>query len=176
MTKTVSELEVILLEGQRRSKQGSYMRRKPAAEALPFLIEARTGLQELVRINDKDPQAWRLLAQAEECLLNYAAARRCLETAMSLSARKDKKDLKRLALLRENEKQWAELELNPDQLGDLGEHLQAALGEAGCDHTFRFTEEWLRRNNGNDINRLLETLRGRGGYCDCEVLANVIAE
>jgi hypothetical protein len=67
------------------------MRRNPAAEAMPFLLEARSGLKGYVKAHENDAQAWRLLSQAEECLLNYAGALHCVEQAMSLSERKDKR-------------------------------------------------------------------------------------
>jgi hypothetical protein len=145
MSKNLAELQQLLIEGQRRSMQGSYMRRNPAATSIPFLLKARSGLKEYIRENETDAQAWRLLSQAEECLLNYVAARQCLERAMSLSERKDKKDLKRLALLKEGEFAWTELKLTPAQLEELGQFLRAKLSQSECDHTLRFTEHGSRR-------------------------------
>jgi hypothetical protein len=174
MSKNLAELQGILIEGQRRSMQGSYMRRNPAPGAIPFLLEVRSGLKEYVEAHETEAQAWRLLSQAEECLLNYAAARRCLEKAVTLSERKDKKDLKRLALLKEYESQWADLNLTPTQLAELGNHLRARLSEQGCDHTFRFTQEWLQASNVGKTKGVMDALRNRGAYCDCEVLNNVV--
>lgn len=114
------------------------------------------------------------LSQAEECLLNYVAARRCLEKAMSLSDQKDKKDLKRLALLKECESTWTDLKLTPAQLEELGEHIRARLSESGCDHSLRFSEEWFQTANVGKTAALKEALRNQGGYCDCEVLNNVV--
>ena len=170
----MAELQRLLIEGQRRSMQGSYMRRQPAPGAIPFLIEARSGLKGYVEIHDDEAQAWRLLSQAEECLLNYPAARHCLEKAMSLSDRKDKKDLKRLALLMESESQWAGLNLTPAQLAELGNHLRTRLSENRCDHTLRFTDEWLKTSAVGKIKNVIVALRNQGGYCDCEVLNYVV--
>jgi len=175
MSKNLAELQGILIEGQRRSMQGSYMRRNPAAGAIRFLLEASSGLKEYVEAHETDAQAWRLLSQAEECLLNYAAARHCLEKAMTFSERKDKKDLKRLALLKGYESQWADLALTPTQLAELGNHLQARVSENGCDHTLRFTQEWLKAENVAKSKAVMDDLRNQGGYCDCEVLKNVVA-
>jgi hypothetical protein len=174
MNKNLAELQGILIEGQRRSMQGSYMRRNPAPGAIPFLLQARSGLKEHVEVHEQDAHAWRLLSQAEECLLNYAAARHCLEKAMNLSERKDKKYLKRLALLKECESQWADLNLTPAQLAELGSHLEARLLENRCDHTLRFTQEWLQTHNREKTKGAIEALRNHGGYCDCEVLNNVV--
>ncbi len=172
--KSLEELRRILIEGQRRSKQGSYMRRNPALAAIPFLLEARSGLRDYVREKDTNIEALRLLSQAEECLLNYSAARQNLERAISLSVPKDKKDMKRLALLTKCENQWTELGLTPAQLEDLGNHLSMKLPENGCDHTLRFTIEWLQRASRRKTKGVIEALRNRGGFCDCEVLNNVV--
>jgi hypothetical protein len=174
MRKDLAELQGVLFEGQRRSMQGSYKRRKPASEAIPFLLEARSGLKEYVEAHENEAQAWRLLSQAEEWLLNYSAARHCLDKAMSLSDRKDKKDLKRLALLREYEAQWTDLNLTPAQLAELGNHLQARLSENGCEHSLQFTQEWLQASNVGMTKAVVEALRNQGGCCDCEVLNNVV--
>lgn len=174
MSKALSELQRILTEGQRRSMQGSYQRRNPAPGAVPFLLEARSGLKEYVESNGNEPQAWRLLSQAEECLVNYAAARHCLEKVMSLCDRQDKKDLKRLARLREYQAHWADLNLTPAQLADLGSHLRTMLSQRACDHSLRFTQEWLRASNFGKTNDMMDAIRNQGGYCDCEVLSNVV--
>lgn len=170
----LEDLRRTLLEGQRRSKQGSYMRRNPAQEAVPFLLNARSGLRRYVADKENDVQAWRLLSQAEECLLNYAAAKGCLERAISLSAPRDKKDLKRLALLKEYERQWTDLCLTPQQLENLGRYLRTSLAANGCEHTLRFTTEWLRANGLGTSKGIIAAVRNQGGYCDCEVLNNVV--
>lgn len=172
--KNLEELHRILVEGQRRSKQGSYMRGNPASAAIPFLLEARSGLRDYVRENDTNAEALRLLSLAEECLLNYHAARQWLECAISLSVQKDKKDMKKLALLTEYENRWAELGLTASQLEDLGNHLNMKLPENGCDHTLRFTLEWLQGASRRKTKGVIEALRNRGGFCDCEVLNNVV--
>ena len=64
--------------------QGSYERRAPAKKAVPFLLDARGGLRKYVKENDQDVEAWRLLSQAEECLLSYTPARTSLENATAL--------------------------------------------------------------------------------------------
>lgn len=53
----------------------------------------------------------------------------------------------------------------PDENGDA----------PGCDHTFRFTEQWANQNNV-DVIDLYQFLNAYGGFCDCEVCFNVEAE
>jgi hypothetical protein len=154
--------------------QGSYGRRSPAKEAVPFLLRARSGLRRYVETAPEDAAGWRALALAEECLLNYAGARECLERAIRLSG-SDRRDLKRLVMLRENEREWAELSLTPEQLAELGDHLDAELKRGGCDHTLRATRGWLAEMGIKNPRHVIDALRHRGGFCDCEVLANVVA-
>jgi len=174
MSKTLQELRELLIAGQRLAMQGSYERRAPAKRAVPFLLDARSGLREYVRDHGEDATAWRLLSQAEECLLSYGMARGALERAMSLAGKPDKKDMKRLALLKEYESKWAELSLTPEELAALGQHLENRLAESPCDHTLHQTESWLEAKGAGDAKRVLEAIRNKGGYCDCEVLANVV--
>jgi hypothetical protein len=47
------------------------------------------------------------------------------------------------------------------------------LREHGCDNTLRVAEAWARREKVPWA-RLREVLESRGGYCDCEVLLNVV--
>jgi hypothetical protein len=52
------------------------------------------------------------------------------------------------------------------------EALNRELPIRGCDHTRRLTQEFLERH-GLPAERVLAWLDGNGGFCDCEVLANV---
>jgi hypothetical protein len=174
MQHDVDKLAELLREGQRRSKQGSYQRRMPAEDALPNILEARRRLRRMASDVSANAQVWRLLSQAEEMLLAYRGARLALEHALQLEGSKDKKDLKRLAVLREGERTWRELSLSPEQLRDLGSHLEATLAGSPCDHTSRVTRAWLESQGLATDGKVLNALRDRGGYCDCEVLTNVV--
>jgi hypothetical protein len=44
-----------------------------------------------------------------------------------------------------------------------------------CDHTLRDTTAFLQQR-GLDAEQIIPWLREHGGYCDCEVLANVADE
>ena len=50
--------------------------------------------------------------------------------------------------------------------------LEAELPRKGCDHTRRMTQAWLE-NRGYDVGPVFAWLDTEGGYCDCEILANV---
>lgn len=52
---------------------------------------------------------------------------------------------------------------------DLDEHLE----KVGCDDTNRLTIEFLRDNKMQNPENVLKWLAENGGYCDCEILANV---
>lgn len=57
MSKTLQELRELLIAGQRLAMQGSYERRAPAKRAVPFLLDARSGLREYVRDHGEDATA-----------------------------------------------------------------------------------------------------------------------
>jgi len=57
-------------------------------------------------------------------------------------------------------------------LAALFDHLDEVFGNEGCDHTPKITKAFLKRRNLN-IEKILHWLEEHGGYCDCEVLANV---
>jgi hypothetical protein len=50
--------------------------------------------------------------------------------------------------------------------------LDVELPQKGCGHTRRLTEAWLR-SRGHDVQSVFAWLDTQGGYCDCEILANV---
>jgi hypothetical protein len=65
----------------------------------------------------------------------------------------------------------ANMPLSKQQLTELFDHLDSALAE-GCDHTLRFTQAFLRSRALSE-STVIPWLGEYGGYCDCEVLANV---
>ncbi|WP_277585232.1 DUF2695 domain-containing protein [Psychrobacillus antarcticus] len=167
-------LKETLIEGQKLSMQGSWDRRAPAKKAVPFLLEARRGLKDYVVENETIPLAWRLLSQAEECLLNYNNAIYCLERAMELD-KKNQKDLKRLFLLKDYGGMWNELNLSPEQLESLGIFLDEKLNADDCDHSLKLTKSWLEDNiPKSKLSKIVKALKNQGGFCDCEVLSNVV--
>jgi hypothetical protein len=66
----------------------------------------------------------------------------------------------------------AALPLPDDQLRAMFDALDRELPIRGGDHTRRLTQGFLERR-GHPIEAVLAWLDEDGGYCDCEVLANV---
>lgn len=167
-------LEDVLRQGQRLSMQGSYDRRPPAPEAVPFLTRARDGLREFTNSNPGEAQAWRMLSLAYECLLDYGPALAAISEAMRLSGRKEKRDLKRVANLREALAERIDMPLTPDQLVTLGDYLKDKLRDGTGERNFRWTEAWLLENGIESSDEVLAALRRRGAYSDFQVLSNVV--
>lgn len=173
MESDLQTLRALLQEGMAASKQGSYERRLPEKAALPKIRAALKGLRALVQ-SHPSADTWRELALAEEALLHYPAAVVALQKAISLCPQPDRKDLKRLALLREYAVKWENLGLTASALAELGRHLETRLPAEPCDHTNRHTREWLTAHIKQGHAKAIRALENAGGHCDCEVLANVV--
>jgi len=65
----------------------------------------------------------------------------------------------------------AVMPISKNDLKSLFDHLDEALVN-GCDHTNKYTVEFLQENNLPE-EQTVKWLVEHGGYCDCEVLANV---
>lgn len=65
----------------------------------------------------------------------------------------------------------AHMPISRPQLSALFHDLDVALKD-GCDHTLSFTVAYLR-SHGLSETLIIPWLQKQGGYCDCEVLANV---
>jgi hypothetical protein len=170
----LKSLEAMLRQGQRLSMQGSYDRRAPSAEAVPLLVRARDGLKELTSRGPSEAHVWQLLSLAHEALLEYGAALAAAGEAIRLSGRKEKRDLKRLAQLRESAALWSEMPLSPTQLAQLGDFLREKLHGGTGERSLRWTESWLSEQRIPEPAKVIAALRNRGGFTDFEVLANVV--
>ena len=62
-----------------------------------------------------------------------------------------------------------------EQLKALFDYLNNLLEKQGCDDTSRFAIAWLE-NNGHPTQDVIDWLEENGGYCDCEVVMNVLYE
>jgi hypothetical protein len=65
------------------------------------------------------------------------------------------------------------LPMSRDIFSELFDYLDQRLGKDGCDDTFKLTEQFLENKAIPDINTIKKWLGDHGGYCDCEVLANI---
>jgi hypothetical protein len=86
-----------------------------------------------------------------------------------------KRTLKREARAGEKASAQQAMLLDKERLNDLLDHLDESLSEGGCDHTLRLTRGWAAER-GLDSDALAASVARFGGYCDCEVLANVDPE
>lgn len=170
----LDSLEARLREGIRRGKQGSYKRRMPTETALPLL---RDGIRQLVLFTRGRPEcerAWRLRSLAEECVLDYAQAQDSLQRAIEIAGAPTRKDLKRLAHLRQSRQYWEALMLSPAQLESLGEFLSDPSRFNPCSNDVRWTRKWLEENVPEQVDLILVRLMACGGYSDLQVLQNVV--
>ena len=63
--------------------------------------------------------------------------------------------------------------LTANEADSLMKYVDIRLHDQGCNHTHRFTQEWLDAHI--DFMRhdtILNELEDMGGYCDCEVVLN----
>jgi hypothetical protein len=65
------------------------------------------------------------------------------------------------------------LPMGRDNFKKLFDHLNTELNDKGCDDTNSLTKTFLLQSNVENIDKVLEWLANQGGYCDCEILANV---
>jgi DNA polymerase I-like protein with 3'-5' exonuclease and polymerase domains len=85
--------------------------------------------------------------------------------------------LKQKQLLQEFKKKEKEdfvssLPIAADHFFSLFNVLNEKLEDEPCDHTLRFTEQYLNRHQ-LPLHSVISWLNENGGYCDCEVLLNV---
>lgn len=52
-------------------------------------------------------------------------------------------------------------------------YLDVELSERGCKHSSELTENFLNNIKISNIETILNWIADNGGYCDCEILANV---
>lgn len=82
-----------------------------------------------------------------------------------------KRELKAVFKAKELETLEASMPLSKEELRGLFDYLDSEEA-SGCDHTAKKTLSYLR-SRSLDPERIVPWLQELGGYCDCEVLANV---
>jgi RNA polymerase-binding transcription factor DksA len=90
---------------------------------------------------------------------------------------KDEKQRRKQILNELKQKQQEEFEqslpMERELFGNLFDYLDNHLEENGCDDTNKLTVKFLEKNKLENIETILIWLAENGGYCDCEILANV---
>ena len=64
----------------------------------------------------------------------------------------------------------------PEQDECLRCYVERMVRARGCDTSLRFTRRWLECSSYANPDRLLRWFESSGGYCDCEVLMNVLPD
>src|SRR5688572_13549233 len=92
--------------------------------------------------------------------------------------RDKKENEKRKKILDELRQKAAEqfessLPMSRDRFKMLFDYLDTELSEKDCDDTNRLTKAFLNQADVQNADEILTWLAENGGYCDCEILANV---
>jgi hypothetical protein len=79
------------------------------------------------------------------------------------------------AEIRENQNMEFEksLPMGETKFKQLFDYLDNELSENGCDNTNKLTKQYLINIGQKNIDEVIKWLAKHGGYCDCEILANV---
>ncbi|HZH33439.1 MAG TPA: DUF2695 domain-containing protein [Pyrinomonadaceae bacterium] len=91
---------------------------------------------------------------------------------LNKSEKEKRNKLKKSYKANEKEQILATLPISFEQLKELFNWLDMQLETHDCDNTLRLTQIFIGQNNLPE-ETFLEWLENQGGYCDCEVLANV---
>jgi Protein of unknown function (DUF2695) len=65
------------------------------------------------------------------------------------------------------------LPINENTFPELFDYLDSQLGKNSCDHSTIFTRTFLDKKGISNTAQVIKWLADNGGFCDCEVLANV---
>lgn len=86
--------------------------------------------------------------------------------------KKQRKELQKKLIQTQKEAERHSLPFDLALFHKLLDKLDYTIGINGCDHTLRYTISFLKDNN-LPLASSIDWLRSHGGYCDCEVLANI---
>ena len=65
------------------------------------------------------------------------------------------------------------LPMSRDNFKKLFDHLDVYLTDKDCHNTNSLTKTFLLQSHNENVDEVFEWLADHGGYCDCEILANV---
>ncbi len=155
------------------SGQASYHRRAPNLSAVVLYDQAEAVIQKLLGVQPTSITAFLLLSAIAEGRLQFGSAIESLETAFSLGEPRSKKNLKRLARLRESMEWWQKLGLSPYHLAELGAYLTEVGVDAHC-NDFRYTNAWLIETGIQTPEAMAGRFINLGAFTDFQVLANLV--
>ncbi len=93
-----------------------------------------------------------------------------------MASKQEKENRKKiLNQIREKEKEKfvQTLPVAKEHFINLFDYLDEKSEEEKCDHSLKFTKEFCEENDLN-FEKIASWLREHGGYCDCEVIMNVV--
>ncbi len=68
-------------------------------------------------------------------------------------------------------------ELRREEAESMMVYVDGCVAEHGCDHTRRFTADWLNEHISPERHeKIYAEMEDMGGYCDCEVVCNCYEE
>jgi malonyl CoA-acyl carrier protein transacylase len=65
------------------------------------------------------------------------------------------------------------LPMSRENFKKLFDYLDVELTNKGCNHNNTITQNLFAQNSIVDSDKVIEWAADKGGYCDCEILANV---
>lgn len=83
----------------------------------------------------------------------------------------DNRDQKRAWKAQQRQLAQAAFPISSELLQAMFEAVEAQVDESGCDHTLRFSRQWIAEQHQPE-EQIVRWLGQHGGCCDCEVLAN----
>ncbi len=170
--KDIQEIKQNMIATQKLCMRGVFEVCAVNKKAIKPLLNLKSDLEAFLKTYPENVDAMRFYCYVQCYLLNFKTGLAYLKRTSEISCDiKDKQNLIRLTQIVESLK---EIVLTPNELVDLGEYLEKALLEP-CDHSLKHTKEWLAVNiEKKNHAKVIKGLQNAGGYCDCEVLANVI--
>jgi hypothetical protein len=173
--KTIETLRHEMMQIQQRCRRSVLEMTPVNAKMAQPLLEIKKRLLDFLNTNPDNMDAMRFMYYTECYLLNFRKAKEYLEKVCEHS--QDRKDKTNLFALNEIVDKLSELALDVSQLSQLVDYVVAHLKEQQvCDHTLKFTRQWLRENvKKKSHDKVIKWLQNNGGYCDCEVTCNVMS-
>lgn len=84
----------------------------------------------------------------------------------------DDRDRKKAWKAQQRQLAQAVFPISSELLQAMFEAVEAQVDESGCDHTLRFSRQWIAEQHQPE-EQILRWLKEHGGFCDCEVVSNV---
>jgi hypothetical protein len=168
--KNIKEIKQCLIDAQKLCKRDIFDTYAVDKKAVKPLLELRVEINEYLEQNENDIEALRAACYVECYLSNYNSALAYLQKASELSG--ERRDKQHLIKLTELQKSFKTISLSPSELISLADYLDEKMDS--CDHSLKLTKVWLVENIEKKKHaKIIKGLQNAGGYCDCEVLANV---